>query len=84
MYFPPSDCLLNPEFYPARVPNLMARYSEFFKSKVISNPFAWEHIAAWIAGDSFPPFVGEVVWKKMADALRTAGDPLFLLLSGAR
>ncbi len=64
MYFPPSDCLLNPEFYPARVPNLMARYSEFFKSKVISNPFAWEHIAAWIAGDSFRPSLARLFGRR--------------------
>ena len=84
MYFPPSNRLLNPEFYPARVPDLMRRYSAFFGSKVISNPFAWEHIAPWIGGDYFPPFVGEAAWKKMADALHSDGDPLFLLLSGAR
>ena len=84
MYFPPSNRLMNPEFHPAKVPDLMARYSGFFGSKVISNPFAWEHIAPWIAGDYFPPFVGEEVWRKMADSLHAARHPLFLLLSGAR
>ena len=84
MYFPPSNRLFNPDFHPSRIPALEARYAEFFDSKVITNPFGWEHIAPWIAGDYFPPYGGESLWADTAQALRKAGSPLFMLLSGAR
>ena len=84
MYFPPSNRLLNPDFYPPKIPALTNHYAEFFGSKIISNPFGWEHIAPWIAGDYFPPVEGEEVWKKTSAALQTDGHPLFMLLSGTR
>jgi Domain of unknown function (DUF6259) len=84
MYFPPSNRLFNPDFHPSRIPALEARYAEFFDSKVITNPFGWEHIAPWIAGDYFPPYGGESLWAATATALRNAGSPLFMLLSGSR
>jgi hypothetical protein len=84
MYFPPSNRLVNPEYHPSKIPELMERYSRFFGSRVISQPFAWEHIAPWIAGEYFPPIGGEQLWARTSAALRRAGDPLFLMLSGAR
>jgi len=84
MYFPPSNRLFNPDFHPSRIPALEARYAEFFDSSVITNPFGWEHIAPWIAGDYFPPYGGESLWAATAQALRKAGSPLFMLLSGSR
>ena len=45
MYFPPSNRLINPEYHPSRIPALMQKYSAFFGSPVISQPFAWEHVA---------------------------------------
>ena len=84
MYFPPSNRLINPDFLPRKIPGLMNAYARFFGSKVIANPFGWEKHAPWIAGDYFPPFVGEEAWSKMADGVRAGGHPLFMLLSGAR
>jgi len=50
----------------------------------LGNPFGWEHIAPWIGGPYFPPVGGEEMWSRMARKLRANGNPLFLLLSGAR
>ncbi len=84
MYFPPSNRLFNPDFHPSKIPALEAGYAEFFQSRIITNPFGWEHIAPWIAGDYFPPYGGEGLWAGVAGALKTAGSPLFMLLSGLR
>jgi hypothetical protein len=84
MYFPPSNRLINPDFHPAKIPALTGAYAEFFGSPIITNPFGWEKIAPWIAGEYFPPIGGEELWRKTADAVRAGGHRLFLLLSGAR
>jgi hypothetical protein len=84
MYFPPSNRVVNPDFHPARIPALQKRYADFFGSPVITNPFGWEHVAPWMAGEYFPPYGGEELWATASHALKSAGSPLFLLLSGAR
>jgi hypothetical protein len=83
-FFPPSIRLFNPDFHPSKIPAPEARYARFFESRIIANPFGWEHIAPWIASDYFPPYGGEESWADAARALTTAGLPLFLLLSGLR
>ena len=84
MYFPPSARLLNPDFYPTKIPAIAKSYENFFQSKVISNPFGWEHNGPWIAGDYFPPVLGEETWRDIAAKLHAEDSPLFLLLSGLR
>lgn len=84
MYFPPSNRLINPDFHPSKIPGLMNQYSRFFGSPVISSPFGWENVAPWMAGKYFPPVGGEQLWSRMAAALRSAGNPLLMLLSGSR
>jgi Domain of unknown function (DUF6259) len=84
MYFPPSNRLINPDFHPSKISALTNAYGSFLGTKIISNPFGWEHIAPWIAGNYFPPVCGEETWRQTADALRTDGHKLFMLLSGSR
>lgn len=84
MYFPPSNRLINPQFHPTKISALTDAYSAFFNSEIITNPFGWEHIAPWMAGEYFPPVLGEEVWRAAAASLRSHGHRLFMLLSGTR
>lgn len=84
MYFPPSNRLINPEFHPSKIPALTNAYASFLESKIISNPFGWERVGPWLAGEYYPPVGGDEVWRLAAESLRKEGHKLMWLLSGSR